>query len=54
MPALLLCLLLQAQIVNRLNVDSDTFERYAWGRMQAYNSENLPLADSLYKEGVNR
>lgn len=54
MPALMLCLMTQAQIVNRLNVDSDTFERYAWGRMQAYNSENLPLADSLYKEGVTK
>ena len=52
LPALILSLLSQAQIVNRLNVDADTFERYAWGRMQAYNTENLALADSLYTEGV--
>lgn len=41
-----------AQIVNRLNVDPDTFQDYAWGRMQQYSPSNLPLADSLYAEGV--
>lgn len=40
------------QIVNRLKVDSDTFERYAYGRMQQYSPSNLLLADSLYKAGV--
>ena len=49
-----LCLLCRAQITNRLGVDQDTFERYAWGRMQAYNTDNLVLADSLYREGVAR
>lgn len=43
-----------AQIVNRLNVDPDTFQRYAWGRMQQYNPDNLPLADSLYSEGLRK
>ena len=43
-----------AQIVNRLKVDPDTFQRYAWGRMQQYNPGNLPLADSLYAEGVRK
>ncbi|MBQ1647048.1 MAG: hypothetical protein II047_01040, partial [Bacteroidales bacterium] len=41
----------RAQIVNRLNVDKDVFERYAWGRMQEYSPENLALADSLYALG---
>ena len=40
-----------AQIVNRLNVDAPTFERYAWGRMQQFNESNLALADSLYALG---
>ena len=52
--ALFLCLTSGAQIVNRLNVDKDTFERYAWGRMQEYNPGNLVLADSLYTEGVRQ
>ena len=52
--ALFLCLTSGAQIVNRLNVDKDTFERYAWGRMQEYNPSNLVLADSLYSEGVRQ
>jgi tetratricopeptide (TPR) repeat protein len=43
-----------AQIVNRLNVDPDTFQSYAWGRMQQYSPDNLPLADSLYAEGVRQ
>ncbi|MBR4809333.1 MAG: hypothetical protein IK031_03530 [Bacteroidales bacterium] len=43
-----------AQIVNRLKVDSETFQRYAWGRMQQYNPGNLALADSLYAEGVRK
>lgn len=43
---------LSAQIVNRLKVDDPTFQRYAWGRMQQYNPDNLVLADSLYNAGV--
>ena len=39
------------QIVNRLQVDDATFQRYAWGRMQQYNPANLALADSLYPAG---
>ena len=41
-----------AQIVNRLKVDPETFQRYARGRMQQYSPDNLILADSLYAEGV--
>lgn len=48
----LLCLGARAQIVNRLKVDGPTFQRYAWGRMQLFNPENLDLADSLYTVGV--
>ncbi len=44
----------QAQITNRLRVDKETFQRYAYGRMQEYNPDNLPLADSLYQEGVRQ
>ena len=44
----------QAQITNRLRVDKETFLRYAFGRMQEYNPANLPLADSLYQEGVRQ
>ena len=44
----------RAQIVNRLKVDDDTFQRYAWGHMQLYNPDNLALADSLYAVGVER
>ena len=47
----LACLLTHAQIVNRLKVDDDTFQRYAWGRMQLYSPQNLILADSLYRVG---
>ena len=46
-----LVLPLRAQIVNRLKVDDPTFQRYAWGRMQQYNPDNLVLADSLYTVG---
>lgn len=42
------------QIVNRLGVDAPTFERYAWGRMQLYNPDNLVLADSLYSVGEHK
>ena len=42
----------RAQIVNRLKVDDPTFQRYAWGRMQQYNPDNLVLADSLYTVGT--
>ena len=44
--------LADAQIVNRLKVDDPTFQRYAWGRMQQYNPDNLVLADSLYTVGT--
>ena len=43
-----------AQIVNRLRVDHDSFERYAYGRMQLYNPDNLIIADSLYAVGETR
>lgn len=46
--------LASGQIVNRLKVDDATFQRYAYGRMQLYNPANLPLADSLYQEGVRQ
>ena len=52
LAAALLCLVSQAQIVNRLHVDGPTFQRYAWGRMQLFNPSNLSLADSLYQAGV--
>ena len=50
----LLCLGARAQIVNRLRVDQETFLRYAYGRMQQYSLDNLALADSLYKAGVEK
>lgn len=43
-----------AQIVNRLKVDPEVFQSYAWGRMQQYSPDNLPLADSLYALGVSK
>ena len=49
-----LCLISRAQIVNRLRVDQVTFQRYARGRMQEFNPDNLALADSLYAEGVQK
>ena len=52
--AVLLCLVSSAQIVNRLKVDKSSFERYARGRMQPYSEENLPIADSLYSDGVRK
>ena len=45
---------MQAQIINRLNVDKDIFLRYAYGRMQQYNPSNIVLADSIYAVGVAR
>lgn len=51
---LLLPLVGSAQIVNRLQVDPDLFDRYAYGRMQLFNAKNLPLADSLYRVGESR
>ena len=54
LTALLLCLGARAQIVNRLHVDQETFLRYAHGRMQEFNPENLVLADSLYQAGVQQ
>lgn len=44
----------KGQIVNRLKVDDDTFQRYAYGRMQLFNPANLTLADSLYTVGVEK
>jgi len=44
----------RAQIVNRLRIDDDTFQRYAYGRMQQYSPSNLPLADSIYQIGVSK
>ena len=52
LTALLLSLGGRAQIVNYLRVDQKTFIRYASGRMQEFNPENLFLADSLYTAGV--
>lgn len=52
LTVLSLCLGARAQIVNRLHVDQETFLRYAHGRMQEFNPENLFLADSLYQAGV--
>lgn len=55
LPALLLLLFAQiaeGQIVNRLKVDAPTFERYAYCRMQRFNPDNLPFADSLYRAGA--
>ena len=49
--AALVCVAAQGQIVNRLRVDQKTCIRYAYGRMQEFNKDNLPLADSLYREG---
>ena len=40
------------QIRNRLGVDDVVFQRYANGRMQQYNPENLLVADSIYRHGV--
>ncbi len=42
----------RAQIVNRLKIDDDLFQRYAYCRMQQFNSANLPFADSLYRYGI--
>lgn len=55
--AALACLLVlpaSAQIVNRLRVDQETFLRYAYGRMQQFNPDNLALADSIYAAGVKK
>ena len=41
-----------AQIVNRLKVDKELFERYAYCRMQQFNADNLAYADSLYRYGI--
>ena len=43
-----------AQIVNRLKVSDEIFQRYAYGRMQMFNPANLPLADSIYRVGEQR
>lgn len=42
------------QIVNRLKVEDEIFQRYAYCRMQQFNEGNLAFADSLYKTGVYR
>ena len=52
--ACLLCTLGNAQIVNRLRVDKDTFLRYAYCRMQQFNPANLELADSLRVVGIRK
>lgn len=52
--AFLLCVASHGQIVNRLRVDQKTFVRYAYGRMQEFSEDNLPLSDSLYREGESR
>ncbi|MBP5505757.1 MAG: hypothetical protein J6X89_06625 [Bacteroidales bacterium] len=44
----------EAQIVNRLRVDQETFLKYAYGRMEQFNPANLALADSLYAVGETR
>ncbi len=49
---LYVCVFARGQIVNRLGVDPDTFQRYAYGRMQQFAPSNLHLADSLYSEGA--
>ena len=54
LSVMLLSLGVRAQIVNRLRVDQDTFLRYAYGRMQQFNPENLALADSLYTLGTEK
>ena len=41
-----------AQIVNRLKVDQETWQTYAGCRMQPFSETNLPVADSLCREGV--
>ena len=54
LSAALVCLFADAQIVNRLRVDKETFLRYAYGRMQQFNPDNLALADSIYAAGVRK
>ena len=54
LTAAAVCLFADAQIVNRLRVDQKTFLRYAYGRMQQFNPDNLALADSIYAEGVRK
>ena len=51
---LFLGLVCRAQIVNRLHVEQDIFLRYAQGRMQEFNPDNLAMADSLYQLGVQQ
>jgi len=40
------------QIRNRLGIEDAIFLRYANGRMQQYNPENILVADSIYRHGV--
>lgn len=54
LSAALVCLFADAQIVNRLRVDKETFLRYAYGRMQQFNPDNLAIADSIYAAGVRK
>lgn len=42
----------RSQIVNRLKIDDDLFQRWAYCRMQQFNPDNLPFADSLYRYGI--
>lgn len=50
----LACTLAEAQIVNRMRVDKNVFLRYAYGRMQQFNTANLALADSIYTVGAQK
>ena len=50
---LLLCSIhAQGQIVNRLKIEDELFQRWAYCRMQQFNPDNLPFADSLYRYGI--
>lgn len=45
------CLPCGAQIRNRMGVKEEVFLKYADGRLQQYNPDNLALADSIYGYG---
>ena len=42
----------RGQIVNRLKIEDELFQRYAYCRMQQFNTSNLGFADSLYRYGI--
>lgn len=48
----MLCLPVQGQIRNRMQVRNDIYLKYANGRLQQYNPDNLILADSIYAYGL--